>query len=304
MQETFDALRAFQFTQGDLHLWVFKRSMAARKFSAYFVRTDETLNGLLREVVAAEMTRITEFAPYTYLAETNENSCLTMAGGQNDFDQLKGQVDRPEPECGAQSIKDLMGAEGYVVKFVHGDQTVYAVKRSTSTWKTAYPKKYINMIFHNGELSAAADTSFSIERTFDFYYLNGVIFIAGKRAFESAMAHRVAYAQAFAELQRDATFSGLFTQMQPLIDYVGMNSIQLRRMAVVEQKALYAKPNFLASLQAVSNARGWGLNFDPNSNRLIPCEQTARTILQVLLDHRLLSEVTQNIYDVPDAVPV
>jgi hypothetical protein len=75
-------------------------------------------------------------------------------------------------------------------------------------------------------------------------------------------------------------------------------------MAVVEQKALYANPNFLPALQAVSNARGWGLNFDAHTNRLVPCEQTARTILQVLLDHRLLSEVTQNIYDVPDAVPV
>ncbi len=92
--------------------------------------------------------------------------------------------------------------------------------------------------------------------------------------------------------------------MQTLIDYVGTNSIQLRRMAVVEQKALSANPNFLTTLQAVSDARDWGLNFDPHSNQLIPCEQTARTILQVLLDHHLLSEVTQNIYDVPDTVPV
>jgi Domain of unknown function (DUF4868) len=304
MQETFDALRAFQFAQGNLHLWVFKRSKAPRKFSAHFVPTDDVLNGLLREVVTTEMARITEFSLYSYLAETNENSCLAIADGENDFAKLREQVDRPEPECRARSIKDLVGADGYVVKFTRDARTVYAVKRSASTWKTTYPKKYINMIFHNGELSAAVDASFSIERTFDFYYLNGRTFIAGKRAFESVMAHRVAYTQAFADLQQDAIFSGLFTAIQPLVDYVGTNSIQLRRMAVVEQKALYAKPNFLTSLQAVSNARGWGLNFDPNSNRLIPCENTARTILQVLLDHRLLSEVTQNIYDVPDAVRV
>jgi len=304
MKQTFDSLRAFDYAQAEVYLWVFKHSATRTKFSTHYVRTDETLDEILRGVVADEMGRVTEFAPYTYLAENNENSCLTMAADESDFPSLKALVDRHEPDHAVQSVKDMMGAEGYVVKFSNGAKTVYAVKRSTSSWKTKYPKKYINMIFQNGELSAAQDTTFSIERNFDFYLIDGTLFIAGKRAFESAMAHREGYAQAFSDLQQDASFSGMFTNMQPLIDYVGTNSIQLRRMAVVEQKALYAQPNFLASLQTVSTARGWGLNFAPGSNRIIPCVQTARTILQVLLDHRLLSEVTQNIYDVPDAIQV
>ena len=196
------------------------------------------------------------------------------------------------------------GAQGYAVKFVHGGETVYAVKRSTNTWKTAYPKKYINMIFQNGELSATQDNGFTIERNFDFYAIGTSIFIANKRAFESVLHYREAYVEAFAELRQSPIFSGLFTDLQPLIDYVGSNSIQLRRMAVVEQKALFEKPNFLQNLRRVSTSRGWNLNFDPMNNRLIPTADTARTILQILLDHRLMSEVTDNIYDVPDATPV
>ncbi len=304
MQDDFNALRTFNFPQSRVHLWVFKRSSTARKFSAFYVRTDSVLSELLRSIVHGETERIIEFAAYSYLAETNENSCLATPVGKSDFGHLKTQVDRPEPECAARSIKDLKGAEGYVVKFVNNNETVYAVKRSTNTWKTAYPKKYINMIFQNGELTAAADNAFSIERNFDFYCINTSIFIASKRAFESAMRYRAEYLEAFGMLAQTAAFASLFTNIQPLIDYVGNNSIHLRRMATVEHKALYARPDFLINLQSVSLRRKWNLNFDPTTTRIIPCEKTAKTILQVLLDHRLLSEVTDNIYDVPDATPV
>jgi Domain of unknown function (DUF4868) len=118
------------------------------------------------------------------------------------------------------------------------------------------------------------------------------------------MEHRASYSQAFVTLQQDAVFSGLFTNMQPLVDYVGKNAIQLRRMARIEERALFSRPGFLTAVQAVSGRRGWGLNFDAATGCLIPCEQTAKIIMQVLLDHRLLSEVTDMIYDVPDATQV
>jgi hypothetical protein len=304
MQDDFNIFKAFDYVQSAVHLWVFKKSTSNRKFSAYFVRTDPVLTELLRSVVRNEVVRLIEFAPYTYLAQVNENSCLATLENECDFSLLKAQVDRPEPECSVRSIKDLKGADGYVVKFVHEGQTIYAVKRSTASWKAAYPKKYINMIFHNGELSAAEDNGFSIERNFDFYCINSSIFIASKRAFESALTYKAAYAEAFTGLRQNPQFSELFTDLQPLVKYIGTNSIQLRRMAMVEQKGLYATPNFLLNLQVVNARHGWGINFDPASNKIVPCDQTAKTIMQVLLDHRLMSEVTSNIYDVPDAVQV
>jgi len=52
-------------------------------------------------------------------------------------------------------------------------------------------------------------------------------------------------------------------------------------MAVIEEKGIYNRPN-----------------------TIIPCESTVSTIINVLLDHRLMSEITDNIYDVPDATQV
>jgi len=301
MQAEFNSLRAFNFAQATAHLWVFKKRTTNTKYVAYYVPTDPALTNILKGLVHAEMARITEYSPYSYLSQTNENSCLSTPQQGTDFEFLKAQVDRPEPECHAQGIKDLKGAEGYLVKFSHNGETIYAVKRSTASWKTSYPKKIINIIFLNGELSAAADNGFSIERNFDFFCKGVLVFIANKRGFEAAMKYRTAYAQAFTGLQQNPSFSALFTDLQPLISYVGNNSIQLRRMATVEQKGLYGRPDFLEKLQRVSVMRNWNINFDPVTTKIIACDQTVRDILQVLLDHRLMSELTDNIYDVPDA---
>lgn len=304
MQQNFASLRGFDFANSVIHLWVFKRSTTRHRFSSFYVQTDQNLNGLLLAVVQGEVNRITEWANYTYLSENNESSCLAAPIAGSDFEFLKERVDRPEPDCRVRSIKDLKNADGYVVKFVHDNRVVYAVKKSASNWKTSYLKTHINIVFRNGELSAAEDNGFAIEKYFDFYAIDQTLFIASKRAFESAMEHRASYAQAFVALRGNAAFSALFTDMQPMIDYVGTNSIQLRRMARIEERSLFTRPGFIRAVQTVSARRGWGLNFDPATNQLIPCAQTVKTILQVLLDHRLLSEVTDLIYDVPDATQV
>lgn len=304
MQKTFDELRAFDLDQSDVHLWIFKRSLSPARFTARYAQSDSALGGLLRDVVRAETQRITEFANYTYLSDTNEKSCLATPLAENDFVHLKELVDRPEPDWRVRSTKDLNNASGYVAKFTHNKKTVYAVKQSAPNWRSKYSKKFINILFREGELSAVEDNSFSIERSFDFYVLDNVIFIAHKRAFEAVMRYRAAYTQAFSGLRSSADFSGLFTDMGPLVDYVGNNSMHLRRMARIEERALFKQAQFLPRVKRVNAIRGWGLNFDEGSGQLIPCAQTAKVILQVLLDHRLLSEVTETTYDVPDATVV
>jgi hypothetical protein len=304
MQDDFNALKAFDFAESVVHLWIFKRSASQFRFASYYVQTDQELNNLLLGVVRAELNRLTEWACYSHLAETNENSCLAAPIAGSDFEFLRVRVDRPEPDCRIQSFNELMKAGGYVVKFISNRQVVYAVKKSTSNWKTSYLRTHINIMFRNGELSAAEDNRFAIEKYFDFYAFNQTLFIVKKRAFESVMKYRASYEEAFISMQQNADFSSLFTNLQPIIDYVGTNSIQLRRMAQIQERSLFTRPGFLAAVQIVSARRAWELNFDSATNRLIPCDQTAKMIVQVLLDHRLLSEVTDLIYDVPDAMQV
>jgi len=304
MTTEFNNLKTFDYQNSEAQLWVFKDSASQRRFRAVYVQTDEELNNQLKSIVAQNVSRLTEHTEYSYISQNNENSCLTIDKSETDFSVLQTLIDRVAAENRATDKKDLFNAKGYVVKFIGSDRTIYAVKRSTSTWKTGYSKKFVNMVFRNGELSGMEDTSFSIERSFDFYIVDDLAFIANKRGFESAMGHSESYRLAFSQLQSSPEFSALFTDLTPIIEYVGNNSIHLRRMAVIEQKSVYSQPGFLSTLKAVSDSRNWGLNFDDSTNNIIPCEDTVRTIIQVLLDHRLLSELTSNTYDVPDAKPI
>ncbi|MEH0390561.1 DUF4868 domain-containing protein [Vibrio mimicus] len=298
----FDALKAFDFENADTYLWVFKESTTKAKFRTKFVQTEAELNKDLKGFVRAEVNRITEHSPYTYISQTNENSCLTIAFDSTDFKLLKSQVDLPEVEHRVKSVSDLVGAKGYVVKFIKDGVVVYAVKRSTSTWKTSYPKKFVNMVFKNGELKGVENNAFSIEKNFDFYVINDTAFIANKKGFESSMKHKEEYVQVFDTLQKNPGFSSLFSDVSSIVEYVGSNSIQLRRMAVIEEKGIYKQANFIKNLISVNSKRNWGLNYE--NDKIVPCEKTVKVILQVLLDHRLISEITDHIYDVPDAKPV
>lgn len=304
MQAQFDSFRTFDFQQANVHLWVFKKSSSARKYITHYVRTEPQLVNLIKELVFKEINRITEFSAYSYLAQSNENSCLTAEVDETDFSFLKIQVDRPEPEHEVSGIKDLKGAVGYVVKFSLNNETIYAVKRSAATWKTSYPKKFINMIFKDGELAALEDNAFSIERNFDFYCKGEYLFIANKTAFETVLSYKAAYSDKYETLKNDQDFCLLFTDLEPLLQHVGSNSMHIRRMAVVEHKRIYSHPDFLTKLSQVNIARNYGLNFNPETNQIIPCNNTVKTILQILLDHRLLSEITSQVYDVPDATKV
>jgi hypothetical protein len=303
-QEAFDGLRAFDFDNADVYLWVFKRSAAATKYTAYYIRTDDALDATLKAFANHEKERITECAPYNYLAQTNENGCLSVGVDQTNFGLLKALVDLPEAEHAVNDIKRLRGAAGYLVKFVHDGTTVYAARRSPATWKPAYKKKgVINVFYHNGELSAVQGDEFTLEPNFDLFCLDDSILIANKGGFESVMQYRTGYFVAFCELQKQPQFVALFTDMQPLIEHIGSNSTHLRRMAVIQEKHIYENPGFMSAVQQVNAKRNWGIQFDGN-NRIVPTPETAALILKILLDQRLLSEVTQIMYDVPDGVPV
>jgi hypothetical protein len=302
MQQHFDDFKAFDVTGSTVHLWIFKKSISARKYRAQYVQADEALAEKFRQIYRSEVAKITEHLAYAYLTENNGTSCLTIDAANTDFAFLKAQVDEPEPENRVEQSSDLKGADGYVVKYTKNGATVYAVRRSISTWKTAYQKRFLNIVFSNGELSVAEDNGFTIELNFDFFAKDGVVFIANKLGFESTLKYRSAYVQAFSALQQDANFGPLFTDLQPLVQYVGNNPVHLRRMAAVVEKGIFSSPHFLTNLQRVNAVRNWGINFDLNTNRIIACGVTAKTIVEVLLDHRLMSEVTANSYVVPDAV--
>lgn len=300
----FSEWRLFNYDDATIQLWVFKKSSTAEKFRAWHVRTDQAIETLFRSAIKSEIERITESATYSPIAQTNENSCLAHSLEHSDgVIALFDTVDRPENENTDAQLKHLKGAAGYVVKFQVADNIVYAVRKTAPTWKPKVRKSFINAIFRNGELSATPEESFSFDSYYDFYGFNETIFMASKRSYETIVSDKQIYEKSFTDLAIDSDFAKIFNNVVPLQEYVGNNAMQLRRIAVINEKGLYRDDKFCSKLKKISSERKWGLNFDAN-DKLIVCTVTARTIMQVLLDHRLLSEITEITYDVPDAEAV
>ena len=299
--DNFSQWRQFKYQDALVHLWVFEASATPAKFRAWHVRTDEALEQFFRRVITAEVERVTETLPYTPLTQNNDNSCLLHDLHQSEgLAALLAVVNVPESEQVRAVLKQLEGAMGYLVKFQTHEQTVFAVKKTSQTWKPRRRWSFTNAVFVDGELSLAPSDMFAFEEFFDFYCLDHAIFVVSKRAYESAASDKSVYIKNFESLIDEPQFLKVLSDVAPLKDYVGNNAMQLKRMTVVKRKALYLQLDFIQRVSWVSQKRGWGLEFDSNG-RIVFSESKARDIIQILLDHRLLSEISETIYDVPDA---
>lgn len=296
--------KTFGYDAAQVQLWIFKKSTTASKFRAWHVKTDEHLENLFRDSVRASVKKTSEHIAYSPISQNNENSCLLHALEESEgVLSLLSLVDVPEGENVLAKLKHLKGAAGYLVKFQVADEVVYAVRRTAPTWKPKVRSSMINAIFQDGELSAVPDETFTFDAFFDFYCINETVLVMSKRAYESAMSEKKAYSRSFDDLVVDPGFTSIFVDVEPLKAYVGSNAMHLRRIVVIQQKALYLRPGFAQRVKKVSNTRNFGLNFDKN-DKIVACSETAKVILQILLDHRLLSEITDTIYDVPDAAAI
>ncbi|MXO48935.1 DUF4868 domain-containing protein [Erythrobacter vulgaris] len=98
-------------------------------------------------------------------------------------------------------------------------------------------------------------------------------------------------------------FIQIFANLTPLTTFVGSNKIHLRRMCSIRQKGHYKDQTFISRLRQHHAAHGLSLQFDQNG--LIVCTpDNCRDVITALLDHRLASAFSENVYDVPDATKV
>ncbi|MCE4513756.1 hypothetical protein [Xanthomonas hortorum] len=112
--QALQALQEFDLDSAGVHLWVFKSSTKADRFSASFVRIDAALEDALRNFAKAERAMMTEWIPYGHLAQPTENGCLSVSAIETDFALLQALVDRPELEHAIESKDQLKNAIGYL----------------------------------------------------------------------------------------------------------------------------------------------------------------------------------------------
>jgi len=138
---------------------------------------------------------------------------------------------------------------------------------------------------------------------FDFLIWSGDIYIRSKSVFETVLSYKQAHFDDFSLLCQDNDFIEVFTDLASVSEYVGSNKMQLRRASAIKEKGHYKDPGFIQNLRDKHADYGLQINFD-GDGKIVPDEATCPHIFIALLDHRLSSAFSENIYDVQDTAKV
>lgn len=297
-----DDLKNFPVAAAEVSLWVYKRRSpkdADPVFTGRWVKTSAGLDQAMREAVEAERSRITEVTEYSLLAQPNESSALTITSVETHAGLMVAQAADQTTAKKVTRVKQMENTAFYAIKMVVDGNVLYAITKTDKSWKTGRNRRMINAIFSDLELKVAGDPEFSISRRVDFFVLGENILISNKGNFESVLSYKQAHESDFKQLQQDKDFTGVFASIDALLDYVGTNKIQLRRACAIRQKAYYKNASFMENLRNKAATFKLEIQFDKDG-KIIPNADNCRDIMQALLDHRLASGFSENIYDVQD----
>jgi len=305
MHPALETLRSFNIAQADLAVWAFKKSVREQKpvFNGRWVDTTEGLDGALREALQTRRAEVTETMEYGLLAQNNEGSAMTIGVEETYAPFIIDQAGEPTAKRKVKDLKQIANATFYVVKYVSGGEIIYAVRKTDESWRTRTSKGAISVVFGDDQLALDDRPRFTLSKHFDFIIVDKTILVLQKPHFESLLNYKEAHIEEFSSLRAEPEFSGLFTSMQPLVEYVGSNKIQLRRISAIRQKANYRNGVFMQRLRAECAGLGFTIQFDAHG-RIVPTPDTCRDIFQALLDHRLESRLSQRLYDVENTAAV
>ncbi len=299
-------MKNFNIDEASPTLWTFKKQSpkdAPPKFNGHWVDTTDEMSAELKDIVKQQLHQITEEKDYSLLAENNEASVLTITEAETHVGLMKDHITAELPRRKVRNVTTLFNCAFYVIKLVHNGEVFYAAKKTDTTWKSKTANNVVTAIFSDTQLELAHDDSFRVQKSIDFFGFDGNLAVRRKGNFESILNYKQAHQEDYIAMTADAKFLEIFDDLSPLTDFIGSNKIHLRRMSAIRQKGYYADVKFMENLRKSYKNYGLSINFD-DEGRIVPTAETCRDIIAALLDHRLNSPFSGNIYDVPDATEV
>ncbi len=301
------ALSDFDIQNAGLTVWLFKKSGgfagAAPTYTGRWITIQPDLDAALKTSLIEARARIAEVHEYGLLAQNNEASALLIDTVETHAGLIVAQSANPVVQKKVKNEKEVINTDFFVIRLTDVDKVLLAVRKTDSSWRTKQRRGIIDIGFRDNALEIDQSPSFSLSKYVDFFIANETIIIPHKANFESLLSYREAHADEFSQLQGENEFTQIFTDSAPLTAYVGSNKIHLRRMCSIRQKGHYKDNSFMDKLRQHHAAHQLNLQFDPNG-RIVCTAESCGDIITALLDHRLASAFSTNVYDVPDAKKV
>lgn len=302
---TLNDLQAFDVEGADASVWVFKTSTAtgAPKFTGHWIGITDELAAEIKAAVIANRAAIVETLEYDVLALNEEGGALTIPTDETYAPLIVAAVANQTPARKVRALRHLDNSKFYAIKLVNPQGTLLAIRKTDNTWASKKTAGVIKMVYADDELDIDNDPTFNIQPFFDFYILNDHIFILSKPRFESVLLYKAGHTDAFQSLTAEPEFTAIFADVAPINEFVGTNKIRLRRAIAIHEKGHYRDANFMNNLRQQYAAMDLNIQFDPQG-RILATPETCRDIFQALLNFRLDSRLSGELFDVQHSEPV
>lgn len=301
-----ELLSNFNIADSDVSVWLFRKSRGQDGevvLTGHWIDIDNNLGIALKEAVTQARESILETEGYSLTATLEPGQALTIETEVTAAPQIVEKAAEEVAKRKATTIAHIQNTYFYVVKLSHQNDVIHAVRRTDTSWASKKNMNLIKVIFEDDQLGLNPHPDFHLSRYVDFIIAGDEIVMLNKDSFEQVLSYKEAHASDFVTLQTEPAFVGVFTDIAPLVAFVGNNKLKLRRVCAIREKGHYSDAAFMANLRLGYAEAGLNLVFD-DDGKLIANPDTCADIVRALLNHRLYSRFSEQHYDVPNAKPV
>lgn len=300
LQKRFKEVKNINWNEAVVSFYIVKRKLSNRKakYELLQVNVDENLRKKLRKVAYDKVSKSNNALDYDFNTIDLDDNVLGIATGETDLEELINGITAEETPKTADSYELLLGSWIYIARLEKEKKILYSVRRVSDGWSTKKVFQLINMIFDNNTLVDLEQKEiFRIDGKVDFFSFNGVIFIADKKNFETALNFREGMERNRDEIVEEFKEANLFVDADEISKLVGNNIKRLRKLSQVKKAGYYKEQNFLQSLKQVNETEKWGIKYSEDG-KLIVTEDDIETVLTVLNNSRLKSLINSESFDV------
>lgn len=301
LKNKLNTIKTIDWDSASVSFYVVKRKLIQRiaKYDIFHVNVDKPLRRKLRGITSGIIKKSNVAIEYDFNTADLDDNLLGLPTTDTDLHAILQTLQGDEEPQTVGQYNALLGSWLYIARLDVKDQPpLFSARRVSEGWTTKKVKQLINMVFQNNMLVDLGEQEvFRIDGKVDFFTYDGIIFIADKKNFETALNFREGMERNRDEIVKEFFSLGLFENATAVSDLVGNNLRHLRRLSQVKKAGYYKDPNFLANLRKVSEEDGWGIQYSPDG-KLLVTEDDIETVLRVLNNDRLTSKINAENFDV------
>ena len=275
--------------------YVVKRRLVHRDahYEVLNVNVDEALAKKVRTITKGKILSSNAVRQYDFNTADLDDDVLGLKTDETDLQSVIDQISNGDVQ-NTNSYDDLVGSWLYIARLdLPNTPSLYGARKISSGWIAKEVCQLVNAIFKNNMLvDLEQGELFRIDTKIDFFSFDGVLFVADKKNFETALNFREGMERNRDEIVKEFQSLGFFANAQDITTLIGNNVTRLRRLSQVKNSAYYRDPKYLNALRRVNKAEKWGLNYD-NKGRIIADEDTIENILKYLNNDRLSSKINK-----------